>query len=50
MKLIAHLFSVRKDRDGEVKLTLCIHSTQATEVMGLEAETNYEVSIEEAKD
>jgi len=49
MKFIAHLHAVRKDQDGEVKLTLCIPSTQAQEVMGLEAETNYEVTIEEEK-
>jgi len=49
MKFIASMFSVRKDRDGEVKLTLCIPLTQAVEVMGLEAETNYEVTIEEEK-
>jgi hypothetical protein len=47
MKFIAHLHAVRKDQDGEVKLTLCIPSTQAQEVMGIPADQNLVVSIEE---
>ena len=49
MKFIAHLHAVRKDQDGEVKLTLCIPSTQAQEVIGLPADHNLVVIIEEEK-
>ena len=42
----AHLFSVKKDKDGEVKLTLIIPKIYQLNVMNLPEEKVFKVSIE----